>query len=223
MRWQVDQGTSVKRKRHRKLFYYTLFLFIGTILWTHATLLSLIGKFLVVDDFSGRADVGIVLAGEYPNRLMEGAKLLTELQIDHLLLAKQIPSNGEFVLAKWGIDGFQRTAITQRLLNELGAPGHKVSYLPMVSASTSQEAKATKTWISRLKNRAPKSIVVISSATHTRRARSIFRKHVGDKVKVMAKPSRFDNFDPTTWWKSRRFLKEVVLEYEKMLARVVLD
>jgi hypothetical protein len=44
--------------------------------------------------------------------------------------------------------------------------------------------------------------------------KKVFEK---DDVEVMMAPSRHTKFKPDDWWKTRRYAKEVIVEYQKLI------
>ena len=67
-----------------------------------------------------------------------------------------------------------------------------------------------------------KAVIVVTSPTHTRRAGSIFRSALdGTGVKVMLVSTKYSGFRAADWWKTERYVEEVVLEYQKLLHEMV--
>jgi uncharacterized SAM-binding protein YcdF (DUF218 family) len=63
-----------------------------------------------------------------------------------------------------------------------------------------------------------RSLIIATSPTHTRRAWLTFEKvFEKDDVEVMMAPSRHARFKPDDWWKTRRYAKEVIVEYQKLI------
>jgi len=64
------------------------------------------------------------------------------------------------------------------------------------------------------------TLVIITSAPHTRRASIIFN-HVFKKnelpVSVLFCPSKYTNFDATKWWRTDKGIQVVLSEYLKLV------
>jgi uncharacterized SAM-binding protein YcdF (DUF218 family) len=62
------------------------------------------------------------------------------------------------------------------------------------------------------------SLIVVTSPTHTRRAQFIFEREMeGEGIRIQMHASPYSGFRPDDWWKTRRYAKEVIVEYEKLL------
>jgi uncharacterized SAM-binding protein YcdF (DUF218 family) len=67
-------------------------------------------------------------------------------------------------------------------------------------------------------DRGYKSVIIITSRIHSRRAWLTFKKVLqNDKVEIISLPSRYQLFNPEDWWKKRKYAREVIIEYEKLL------
>ena len=63
-----------------------------------------------------------------------------------------------------------------------------------------------------------RSIILVTSPMHTRRSWLTFRKVFEDeKVDFIMAPSRYTEFRPEDWWKTRKYVKEVIIEYQKLI------
>ncbi|MBE9541354.1 MAG: YdcF family protein, partial [Proteobacteria bacterium] len=63
-----------------------------------------------------------------------------------------------------------------------------------------------------------KSVIVITSLTHSRRAWLTFKKvFKDDDVEIISLPSHYQLFDPKDWWKKRKYAREVIIEYQKLI------
>ena len=63
-----------------------------------------------------------------------------------------------------------------------------------------------------------RSAIVVTSNYHTRRSRLAFNKVFRDTdVRILISPCPGGSFTPGEWWKSRRLIKSVFLEYTKFL------
>jgi len=101
------------------------------------------------------------------------------------------------------------------ILKGLGVPEEAVIKGEVPSRSTWEEAELVKALAERMNYR---SIILITSPTHTRRTYLTFRKIMGEKEsRLFIVPSAYSEFKPDTWWQSRRHVREVLLEYQKLL------
>ena len=62
-----------------------------------------------------------------------------------------------------------------------------------------------------------RSVVLVTTRSHSTRARKILARISAGRIAIISRPSRYDTFDPESWWRSRRDAKEVLAEYEKLV------
>jgi uncharacterized SAM-binding protein YcdF (DUF218 family) len=62
-----------------------------------------------------------------------------------------------------------------------------------------------------------KSVVLVTSKYHSRRAYLIFKDALKGKTTVISVPSSYDSSDPESWWKRDDDAKKVFMEYQKLL------
>ena len=61
-----------------------------------------------------------------------------------------------------------------------------------------------------------RSILLVTSKYHTRRAAEIYRLLAGDRVKIIVRPARDDDFQSEGWWRDRISTRRVIIEYQKL-------
>ena len=155
-------------------------------------LLATSGGFLVVND-PQHADVIVVLAGETDKRPARGLELLgggyaPRIQLD-------VPATGE-------VFGQSMLEIAQAYVQKQPQRA-AITICPIVGLSTKTESHD----VARcLANSGTKSILLVTSDYHTRRARSIFHHELpGYRISVAAAtdPQQFGE----AWWKHRQWAK----------------
>ena len=63
-----------------------------------------------------------------------------------------------------------------------------------------------------------KSLIIITSPTHSKRSWLAYKKVFDDMdVRIISLPTRYSQFKTNDWWKKTRYLKDVLLEYEKLV------
>lgn len=197
-------------------------------LWRGAELLTAVGSYLVLENFPvthNTTTYGVVLAGEFPARTLEAAQLYNEGRLDSIVLTKQVEPAAFQLLTKLGTPMPEEQGRSRQLLIALGVPDTRIirfSGTPV--ASTRAEAQSVRDWWQRRATleagaKTPARLVIVSSATHTRRAYFVFKEVFGDTAPIFVKPSRFDDYRADQWWQNRSMLKIVALEYEKLFTR----
>jgi uncharacterized SAM-binding protein YcdF (DUF218 family) len=230
-RWQVP-SKKYNQLFRKKRFWFTLLLGLGVIGYYFAPIiLSAAGNYLVLNtfhdgaSFSKSRDFAIVLSGEFPDRLMESAMLYREGKIDQIVVTRETESSGYQTLTKWGVDFENQQQRSISLLMKLGVPEKKIIALKKIASSTGEEAKSFLQWwnyqqaLNPLAPNQSRSLLVITSPSHSRRANYIFTEILGERWKIYSKASRYDPFPNTPWWRERYYWRQVLMEYEKLLTR----
>jgi uncharacterized SAM-binding protein YcdF (DUF218 family) len=169
-------------------------------------ILSRAGHALVASDPLEKADAAVVLGGEdsrHAERVMAAVKLYREGFVRKLVLSGP----------EWAY-GVHETDFSVPAAVAAGVPRGDIVAVPSTTHSTEEEAANV---IPLLLRSGFHSIYVTTSNYHTGRARRIFRKLAGGRLRVLAYPARNDWFDPDHWWESREGRKIFVLEAAKTL------
>lgn len=191
-------------------------LIIAAITVTSPAWLKVIGQFLVVSDEPMKSGAIVVLSGSVPDRVLEAAELYKDGFSDRIILLRGMLSPAhKYVEEQLGLDLPDNGEINALVLKKLGVPDEKITIVREDAESTEMEARVVKRLLNSI---GIKRILLVTSKSHTRRAKMIFRSVLGEDVEVRAIPSRYDDFEPLKWWKRRKDVRQVIFEYQKMLA-----
>ncbi len=156
---------------------------------------------LVVRDTPLRTDAAMVFGGDpHFERTAHASRLYLDGMTDLLILC-----GGE---AGPGDDAKSLLAHAQGL----GVPREKMVI----------EGKSTSTWESILYARpifeqlGVRSLTLVTSPYHQRRAFLVARRFLGDKIKLINSPANPSFWSPNGWWTSRRDVRIVFREYGKL-------
>jgi hypothetical protein len=150
------------------------------------------GAFLVVNN-PQRADVIVALAGETYRRPNRGVELLSQGYAGRMLL--DVPA-AEMVYGQSSVD------LAKNYIRQL-PHSQSVSICPVFGLSTKAEAQD----VARcLQSAGARSILVVTSDYHTRRALSIFRHELPQYTIYVASADDANQFNPS-WWKVRQWSK----------------
>ncbi len=173
---------------------------------THALWLPWFAYALIRDDGPAKADIAVVLAGDYQGeRVVKAAELLREGYVPAVLVS--------------GIYGFYgRTESDLAIAYALsrGYPADGLISFPVRAHSTSEEVSLI---LPELRRRGIRSFLLVTSTYHTARsARDFLRidKGSGIAMRVVAAPTR--SFQPDYWWRDRESSKMLLLEWTKTIA-----
>ncbi|HVN67339.1 MAG TPA: YdcF family protein [Candidatus Sulfotelmatobacter sp.] len=162
--------------------------------------LNYLGNRLIVSDPLVKADAIVVLAGD-----SNGERVTTGVQLFRLGFAPYIlmsggPLSWQLTFAEW----MKKQALAG------GVPAGRI-LLQDRSQSTLEDAKFSLPIVERHGFR---SIILVTSPQHTRRAGRVFRKVFGRAgIKVIVRPAARSAFNPDHWWRRYEDRALVVWEY----------
>jgi uncharacterized SAM-binding protein YcdF (DUF218 family) len=185
-----------------KLFIMLLLL-AGVLFFGHSLILDKASRYLYEKDDLKPADVIVVLGGEVRERVEYGVKLFDEgwARKNRLIMT------GGPVVGKHTFAGMMKEQA-----EELGVPG-KFVLLADRSRSTEQDAQYAG---EILKKNGYKSIILVTSPYHSRRASIIFRKALPG-IRVISAPADKSWLSFDQWWKRPRDRDTVLSEWSKFV------
>lgn len=180
------------------------------------------GNYLVRQDSLYKADAAIVLMGSIPDRVLQAADLYHEGYFDHLILVDENMGASEALVIR-GAHLISNTEQCRKAAIDLGIPDSCITVLPGRASSTQQEALITRDYLAA--HPEISSLMIVSSASHTRRAGMIFKKVLkrATRTDLLTSPSIYSSFRAKSWWRSRESIQEVVYEYIKIFNFLLID
>jgi uncharacterized SAM-binding protein YcdF (DUF218 family) len=168
----------------------------------------LVGEGWVVEDTLERSDAILVLSDDnfYADRATRAA------QIYRQGLAPIVVASGRRLRPYAGV-----AELIEHDLVERGVPKDKILRIAHDADNTRDEAKALAQVAKQKKWR---SVIVVTSNFHTRRARYIFSHVFPEDVKIRISGVRDGDFDPDRWWEKRISVKDLVREMAGMLVAI---
>lgn len=166
--------------------------------------LTAYGNFLVVDEAPQKSDAIVVLGGETVPRVAKGADLYKQ-------------GYAGLIIMSGGGNLTSRHSEADLMLFEamdLGVPQSSV-ILERKSESTYENALFVK---QIAQEKEIKSILLVTSSYHTRRARNIFTKvfrDTGVRIIMVSAPDR--KFSPSSWWQKHEGQQKALVEAANMV------
>ncbi|HVO57087.1 MAG TPA: YdcF family protein [Dongiaceae bacterium] len=153
------------------------------------------GESLVVEDTLERSDAIIILSDDnfYGDRATRAAEVYRQN------LAPVVVASGVRLRPFAGIAELMTHDLVER-----GVPRERILPFPQDADNTREEAEALKKLI---QEKSWKSVIVVTSNYHTRRARYIVEKIWGGGVRVEMAAARDADFDPSNWYAHRKAVK----------------
>jgi hypothetical protein len=160
------------------------------------------GNFLIVDAPS-RSDAILVLAGETDRRPQRALELLCQGYGRRVVL--DVPTNAKLY-------EFTQIELAQKYIEDLPQPA-PVSICPINGLSTKDESREAEKCLQR---EGAKSVLIVTSDFHTRRALEVFRREFPEREYSVA-AARNDQGFGSRWWTHRQWAKTFVDEWLRLI------
>lgn len=176
--------------------------------------LRAVGRWLVVEEPVGAADVLFVHGGHLPFRAMEAARLHGQGLAPEVWLAAIAPTPEEEALAGLGIEVPQGWHWNRQVLERLGVPAGAIRLLPEPVLSTADEVALV---ARELRRRGGRRVLLVTSKQHSRRVRVLWNRLAPAGLTAIVRPAADDPFDGDGWWRNTVDAQAVVHELAGIL------
>jgi len=177
------------------------------------------GRVLIRIDTARPADAIYVLGGTHIERALEAADLFRAGFSRRILISRARLDRAERVLLDQGVHVPNEADIARAVLvDELNLPARAVEALDQPVDSTADEAAAI---LARAQTEHWTRVIVITDCASTRRAGMIFRRKLGPSVDVIARCTRWDDYDAGRWWQTRNGIRLTFYELPKLIVYAV--
>ena len=166
-----------------------------------------VGRWLVVEDPLGKARAIAVLTGRMPVRAMEAAKLYRRGYASEVWLTHSAEPGAS--LKAMGIAYEGEEVYSSRVLLHAGVPAAAIHVLEPPIVNTADEVRVISAALAEETNC---SVILVTSKSHTRRARLLWRRLAPPNCRGMVRAAGEDPFDPGHWWRSSGDALDVVRE-----------
>jgi hypothetical protein len=160
------------------------------------------GSFLIVDA-PRRSDAILVLAGETDRRPQRALELLSQGYGRRVVL--DVPTNAKLY-------EFTQIELAQKYILDLPQPA-PVSICPINGLSTKEESREAEKCLQR---EGAKSVLIVTSDFHTRRALEVFRREFPEREYSVAAARNDEGFG-SRWWTHRQWAKTFVDEWLRLI------
>jgi len=212
---------KVRRKqqsRRAKLIFLTILaLAIIQLIASHQSILKALGEYLIFQQPAPQqADVIVILANWEDTiiRVRAGADLYKGELAKKIFVPRMQQMRGLEEIKKLGINIPENRDLVITILQGLGVPLDAIVTSAQEVTNTWDEAQEVRNLI---EHKGYKSVVLVTSKYHSRRAYLIFKDALKGKATVISVPSSYDSSDPESWWKRDDDAKKVFMEYQKLL------
>jgi DUF218 domain len=195
----AQNGDLLTRTGARKYLRIVIFLFIAGL---SVGLAAKAGSFLIVDA-PRRSDTILVLAGETDRRPQRALELLDEGYGKRIVL--DVPSNAKLY-------EFTEIQLAQKYIQNLPQAA-SVSICAIDGLSTKDESSDAEKCLQR---EGAKSVLIVTSDFHTRRALEIFRRELPRREFSVAAARNDEGFG-SRWWTHRQWAKTFFDEWLRLI------
>lgn len=197
-------------------FLLFLFVVIYVLLsYFHTPILTRIGRYLVLEHPPEKSELIICLAGGNIERGLATADAYNEGWAPTVFISRERLPDGFELLSDRGVEYPASIDLMGMLLANLGVPESSIIKSDTPVNSTLSEATVIR---EEIEKRGYKSIIVITSPQHTRRSWLTYRKVFdGTDVGILMLASKYSGFKPDSWWKERQYIRDVIMEYQKLI------
>jgi uncharacterized SAM-binding protein YcdF (DUF218 family) len=202
---QAEHLASVPQKRRRSL-RLLLAVCCGSVLLGWAFFFCL-GRWLVVEDPLVKAQAIAVLSGGMPLRALEAARLYRKGYAREIWLTRS--REPAATLEEMGIPFAGEDYYNARVLIHEGVPQEAIRILEPPIVNTADEIRVIASALEREKDR---SVILVTTKAHTRRAGLLWRKLALNRGHAIVRAASGDPFDPRHWWRNTSDALDVVRE-----------
>jgi uncharacterized SAM-binding protein YcdF (DUF218 family) len=181
------------------------------------------GSLLVIEDKLFHADAIVILMGSLTDRFLEVSDLYKQGLAEKVILV-ETDMNRYKALEERGIHIISYTEQAYNTAIALGIPADNIILLPGDATSTQEEAIVIRQYLSSQPE--IDTLILVSSAPHTRRASMIFNsafRKARMPIHIICCPSIYTNFYAERWWKSKEGIQAVLLEYMKIACFLLIE
>jgi len=185
-----------------------LVLLCAVLYWARHPILRFAGESWVVDAPAAHADALLLLGDDnfYADRATHAAELIRHG------VAPVVVASGRRLRPSAGIVELQEHDLIER-----GVPKDKILRFPHDADNTLEEAIALARFCAE---RHFRSVIIVTSNYHARRARYIFEKVFPPTITVSVAGAHDGDFDPEDWWEKRKSQELFVHEIVGMMVAV---
>lgn len=216
--WGMHPESGEEKRFKSRIIKQILFtiIILLIILWEyHTVFLTLAGNHLVLEHKPEKADLIVCLGGNNIERGLAASDAYNAGLAPWIYISRPQVSDGYDMLEGKGVKYPEEADLLEMFLKDLKIPEEAVIRDDTYVENTFDEALLVKKEVNR---RGFKSLIIITSPTHSRRAWRTYKKVFEDTdIKIYSLPSSYSGFNPDNYWHERKYLKEVVLEYQKFI------
>jgi uncharacterized SAM-binding protein YcdF (DUF218 family) len=195
--------------------FFAFVVIYGLLSYFHVPILAHLGEYLIVKHSPQESDLIVCLAGGNVDRGLATADAFQKGLAPRIFMAREESADGYNLVRERGIDYPEDVDLMMMLLEQVGIPRSVFLTSDRMVDSTIDEAEVIRDLVIE---KGYKSIILVTSPTHSRRAWLTFKKVFEESnVRILVLPSSYSEFNPENWWEQRKYVREVIIEYQKLV------
>lgn len=178
-------------------------------------ILTRLGGYLIVQQPLKKADLIVCMPGRPIERGLAAAEVFKRGFAPKIFVPAEGPPDGNEVLKERGINYPEESDLLIMMLHGLGVPRSACITADHPVGSAFEEAQMVR---DLAVSKGYRSFIIVTSPAQTRCTWLIFKKAFEkEDVKIIMVPSGYSNFKADDWWKRGKYVKEVIVEYQKLI------
>ena len=175
----------------------------------HVPILREVAAFLIIEDSLEPAAAIVALGGDPPFREMEAARLYHAGWAPRVVVVRGARREESKTFQDLGIEVGERWELSREVLIRQGVPASAILVPKEEAEGTLEELQL----VHRALGSKDAPVILVTSKYHTRRTRLTWHHVTEGRSRGIVRSSGQDPFDPSRWWRERRFVSSVVHEY----------
>lgn len=178
-------------------------------------LLIKLGEYLIVEHKPQKADLIVCLGGRGVENALAAIDAYKKGLAPYIFRAKELKPDGLDYLKKTVKTYPTNFDLFTMIVDGFGIPEKVILSSEDRVGSTISEARLVRKLVL---DRGFKSLIVITTLTHSRRAWLTFKKVFKDyDIRIISLPSHYQLYNPKDWWTKRKYTKALIIEYQKLI------
>ncbi len=213
----LDKEVEKKRPRFPvwKWVFFTLFILYFVLTSYRVPLLITLGEYLIVEHETQKADLIVCLGGKNVENALAVVDAYKKGLAPYIFRAKELKPDSLDYLKRRVKNYPTNFDLFTRIIEGFEIPEEAILSSEERVGSTIDEARLVRKFVL---DRGFKSLILITSLTHSRRAWLTFKEvFKDDDIRIISLPSHYQLFNPKDWWTKRKYTKELIIEYQKLI------
>jgi len=207
-----------KKSRGPSMLKWVIFILVIAYMllsYFRVPILTRLGEYLIVRQPLEKADLIVCMEGKPVELGLAAAEVYKRGFAPEIFIPEEEPPDGNEVLRARGVHYPEKSELLIMMLRGLGVPRSACITSDSPIGSILKEAQLVR---DLAKSKDYHSLIIVTSPSQARSTWLIF-KHVfrKDDVKIIMTPSRYSNFKADNWWKTGKYVNEVIIECHKLI------